>query len=115
RNRGSIVLRRMAVLPGNGSGRLSAGQVVCRAGPVRGTTLAPGPGRTTPGQPGTSGDTTMKNRKKQQTPVPADQGKKDNRVDRTGIVPGNVRIDPDLTPGHPGYEVSGGPETIPPE
>jgi hypothetical protein len=35
-------------------------------------------------------------------------------VDRTGIVAGNVRIDPDLTEGHPGYEVSGGSEIIPP-
>ena len=53
----------------------------------------------------------MNKKKKQQTP--AGQGTPDkNRVDRTGIVPGNVRIDPHLTPGHPGYEVSGGSAII---
>jgi len=36
------------------------------------------------------------------------------RKDVTGVVPGGVRVDPDLTPGHPGYEVSGGSEIIPP-
>jgi hypothetical protein len=36
-------------------------------------------------------------------------------VDVTGIVPEDIRIDPDITEGHPGYEESGGSEIIPPE
>jgi ribose-phosphate pyrophosphokinase len=35
------------------------------------------------------------------------------RVDVTGIMPEGIRIDPDLTEGHPGYEESGGSEIIP--
>jgi hypothetical protein len=35
-------------------------------------------------------------------------------VDITGIVPEGVRIDPDITEGHPGYEESGSSEIIPP-
>jgi len=35
------------------------------------------------------------------------------RTDVTGIVPDGVRIDPDLTEGHPGYEESGDSEIIP--
>jgi hypothetical protein len=38
-----------------------------------------------------------------------------NRVDVTGIVPEGIRIDPDITEGHPGYEESGDSEIIPPE
>jgi hypothetical protein len=34
-------------------------------------------------------------------------------VDITGIVPESIRIDPDLTEGHPGYEESGDSEIIP--
>lgn len=36
-------------------------------------------------------------------------------VDITGIIPESIRIDPDLTEGHPGYEESGDSEIIPPE
>jgi hypothetical protein len=36
-------------------------------------------------------------------------------VDITGIVPESIRIDPDITEGHPGYEESGESEIIPPE
>jgi hypothetical protein len=37
------------------------------------------------------------------------------RVDITGIMPEDVRVDPEVTEGHPGYEESGGSEIIPPE
>jgi hypothetical protein len=37
------------------------------------------------------------------------------RVDVTGIMPEGIRIDPDLTEGHPGYEESGDSEIIPAE
>ena len=37
------------------------------------------------------------------------------RVDVTGIMPAGIRVDPDLTEGHPGYEESGDSEIIPPE
>lgn len=37
------------------------------------------------------------------------------RVDVTGIIPEGVRIDPDFTEGHPGYEESGDSEIIPAE
>ena len=37
------------------------------------------------------------------------------RVDVTGRVPDNVRVDPDITEGHPGYQESGDSEIIPPE
>jgi cytidylate kinase len=37
------------------------------------------------------------------------------RVDLTGILPEGIRIDPDITEGHPGYEESGGSEVIPPK
>jgi len=36
-------------------------------------------------------------------------------VDITGIVPEGIRIDPDITEGHPGYQESGDSEIIPPE
>jgi hypothetical protein len=36
-------------------------------------------------------------------------------VDLTGLMPEGIRIDPDLTEGHPGYQESGDAEIIPPE
>ena len=36
-------------------------------------------------------------------------------VDVTGIMPEGIRIDPDITEGHPGYEESGESEIIPTE
>ena len=36
-----------------------------------------------------------------------------HRVDVTGKAPEDIRIDPDLTEGHPGYEESGDSEIIP--
>jgi hypothetical protein len=38
-----------------------------------------------------------------------------NRIDVTGIIPEGIRIDPDITEGHPGYEESGESQIIPPE
>jgi hypothetical protein len=38
-----------------------------------------------------------------------------NRIDVTGITPEGIRIDPDITEGHPGYEESGESQIIPPE
>ncbi len=35
-------------------------------------------------------------------------------VDVTGIAPDNIRVDPDITEGHPGYAESGDSEIIPP-
>ena len=49
---------------------------------------------------------------------PADSGEPgggQGRVDITGIMPADIRIDPDLTEGHPGYEESGDSEIIPNE
>jgi hypothetical protein len=37
------------------------------------------------------------------------------RIDVTGIIPEGIRIDPNLTEGHPGYEESGDSEIIPPK
>jgi hypothetical protein len=37
------------------------------------------------------------------------------RVDVTGLMPAGIRIDPDITEGHPGYDESGDSEAIPPE
>jgi hypothetical protein len=36
------------------------------------------------------------------------------RIDVTGVIPEGIRIDSDLTEGHPGYEESGDSEIIPP-
>jgi hypothetical protein len=36
-------------------------------------------------------------------------------VDLTGTMPEGIRIDPDITQGHPGYEESGDSEIIPPD
>jgi hypothetical protein len=35
------------------------------------------------------------------------------RVDFTGIMPEGIRVDPNLTEGHPGYQESGGSEILP--
>jgi hypothetical protein len=35
------------------------------------------------------------------------------RVDVTGKTPDNIRVDPDITEGHPGYQESGDSEIIP--
>ena len=37
------------------------------------------------------------------------------RVDVTGIMPEGIRVDPNITEGHPGYEESGESEIIPAE
>lgn len=37
------------------------------------------------------------------------------RVDVTGTMPEDVRVDPDITEGHPGYQESGESEIIPNE
>jgi hypothetical protein len=42
-------------------------------------------------------------------------GSGQGRVDIIGIVPEGIRIDLDLTEGHPGYDESGDSEIIPPE
>jgi hypothetical protein len=49
-------------------------------------------------------------------PKPTGQpGEGQGRVDVTGIVPEGIRVDPDVTEGHPGYEESGDSEIIPTE
>jgi hypothetical protein len=40
-------------------------------------------------------------------------GAAQGRVDVTGIMPEGIRIDPDITEGHPGYEESGSSEITP--
>jgi len=60
-------------------------------------------------------------KKPQSTPSPepasrADSGKPgggQGRVDVTGVMPKNIRVDPNLTEGHPGYDESGDSEIIP--
>jgi hypothetical protein len=55
--------------------------------------------------------------------LPPDSGKPDTglpgggqgRVDLTGIMPEGIRVDPDITEGHPGYQESGDSEIIPNE
>ncbi len=42
-------------------------------------------------------------------------GSGEGRKDVTGIMPEGVRVDPDITEGHPGYQESGDSEIIPPE
>ncbi|HLJ91974.1 MAG TPA: hypothetical protein VKU02_02155 [Gemmataceae bacterium] len=37
------------------------------------------------------------------------------RVDVTGTMPEGIRVDPDITEGHPGYQESGDSEIIPTE
>jgi hypothetical protein len=46
---------------------------------------------------------------------PSQPGGGRGRVDITGIMPAGIRVDPNLTEGHPGYEESGNSETIPTE
>jgi hypothetical protein len=45
--------------------------------------------------------------------LPLRPGTDPNRVDVTGTMPEGIRVDPDLTEGHPGYEESGDSEIIP--
>ena len=40
-------------------------------------------------------------------------GSGEGRVERTGIAPEDVHVDPNLTEGHPGYQESGDSEIIP--
>jgi hypothetical protein len=47
--------------------------------------------------------------------APGEPGSGQGRVDVIGIIPEAIRIDPDLTEGHPGYERSGDSEIIPTE
>lgn len=39
----------------------------------------------------------------------------EGRIDVTGIMPEGIRVDPDITEGHPGYQESGDSEIIPNE
>jgi hypothetical protein len=43
-----------------------------------------------------------------------EEGSGKGRRDVTGVMPDDVRIDPDITEGHPGYEESGESEILPP-
>lgn len=45
--------------------------------------------------------------------LPHEPGISPGAVDVTGIVPEDVRVDPDITEGHAGYEESGGSEIHP--
>ena len=36
------------------------------------------------------------------------------RRDMTGVMPDNIRVDPNITEGHPGYQESGESELTPP-
>jgi hypothetical protein len=64
----------------------------------------------------------MAEKRKDQKPAPAGEQRRESgqpgggqgRVDVTGIVPENVRVDPNITEGHPGYQESGDSEIIPP-
>ena len=47
------------------------------------------------------------------TELPHRPGVTPGSVDVTGIVPEGIRIDPDITEGHPGYEESGDSGIIP--
>lgn len=59
-------------------------------------------------------------KKDQKTPAaPSDSGRPETgsgegRRDVTGVMPDNVRVDPNITEGHPGYQESGDSEIIPP-
>jgi hypothetical protein len=55
----------------------------------------------------------MAGKKPRQTRRPEEGGR--GRVDVTGIVPEGIRVDPDLTEGHPGYQETGDSEIIPNE
>ncbi len=57
--------------------------------------------------------------KNQQTPPAQDSGRPETgsgegRRDVTGVMPDNIRVDPNITEGHPGYQESGDSEIIPP-
>jgi len=58
---------------------------------------------------------------KEAPPVGADRresgwpGGGQGRTDVTGVISDKIRVDPDLTEGHPGYQDSGGSELRPPE
>lgn len=42
-------------------------------------------------------------------------GSGEGRKDVTGTMPEGIRVDPNITEGHPGYQESGDSEIIPPE
>jgi uncharacterized protein (DUF2267 family) len=44
-----------------------------------------------------------------------EEGSGQGRVDLTGTMPEGIRVDPDITKGHPGYEESGDSQIIPAE
>lgn len=48
-------------------------------------------------------------------PEPGQTRSAERRVDVTGIMSEGIRVDPDITEGHPGYEESGDSEIIPPK
>ena len=57
--------------------------------------------------------------KNQRTPPAADSGRPETgsgkgRRDVTGFLPEDIRVDPNITEGHPGYQESGDAEIIPP-
>jgi uncharacterized protein (DUF2267 family) len=71
-----------------------------------------------PTESGTEAAKPAKRRKASATVRPA--GRKvtttdPNRVDVTGVMPDNIRVDPNITEGHPGYQESGDSEIIPTE
>ena len=45
--------------------------------------------------------------------LPYQPGVSPSSVDVTGVVPEDVRVDPDITEGHPGYEETGDSEIHP--
>ena len=45
--------------------------------------------------------------------LPLQPGVSSGSVDVTGIIPEGIRVDPNFTEGHPGYEESGSSEIIP--
>jgi hypothetical protein len=45
--------------------------------------------------------------------LPHEPGIPPGAIDVTGVIPEDVRIDPNITEGHPGYEESGGSEIHP--
>jgi hypothetical protein len=68
-------------------------------------------------------DAVSRSLKARKTPAPQEPDRRDSglpgggqgRVDKTGIMPPGVHIDPDITEGHPGYQESGESEIIPME
>ena len=58
-------------------------------------------------------------KKDQKAPRRSDSGRPEDgsgkgRRDVTGVMPDNIRVDPNITEGHPGYQESGESEIIPP-